>query len=51
MYGGFSKLRGGLYMNLKFDHLKMGLGTENVVGLISRKGLGQSFYLKLRCDI
>lgn len=48
-YGGFANFRGGIYTGMNFDHLSIGLGTENIVGMISRKGNGQSLYLRVRC--
>ncbi len=48
-YGGFANFRGGLYAGMNFDHLSVGLGTENIIGMISKKGNGQSLYLRVRC--
>ena len=48
-YGGFANFRGGLYAGMNFDHFSFGLGTENIVGMISRKGNGQSLYLRVKC--
>jgi hypothetical protein len=50
-YGGFAGLRAGLYSNLSFDKFKMGLGTDNFIGMVSKRGNGQSLYLKLQCTI
>ena len=50
-YGGFAGLRAGLYSNLSFDKFKMGIGTDNFIGIVSKKGNGQSLYLKLQCTI
>ena len=50
-YGGFGKFRTGLYTNLRIKKCSLGLATENLIGLFSKKGSGQSFYLKFRCAI
>lgn len=48
-YGGFSNFRGGFYTGVNFDHISAGVGTENLVGVFSKKGNGQSLYLRIRC--
>lgn len=48
-YGGFTNFRGGLYANLDFDQISLGLASENIIGLVSKKGNGQSFFIRLRC--
>ena len=48
-YGGFTNFRGGLYANMDFDKLSVGLASENIIGLVSKKGNGQSFFIRLRC--
>jgi len=48
-YGGFTNFRGGLYANMDFDKISVGLSSENIVGLVSKKGSGQSFFIRLRC--
>ncbi len=51
-YGGFGKLRGGLYASAKFGNYSIGLSSENVVGWFSRKNSsGQSINLRLRWAI
>lgn len=50
-YGGFGKFRGGLYTNLVFGNYSVGVATENIVGLVSKKGMGQSLFVKLRCAL
>ena len=48
-YGGFGKLRGGLYAGAKFGNYSIGLSSENVVGWFSPKhSSGQSINLRLR---
>lgn len=48
-YGGFTNFRGGLYANMNFEKISVGLATENIIGLVSKKGSGQSLYIRLRC--
>lgn len=48
-YGGFTNFRGGLYANLDFDKISVGLASENIIGLVSKKGSGQSLFIRLRC--
>ena len=48
-YGGFTNFRGGLYASVDVKKFSVGLATENIVGLVSKKGSGQSLYLRLRC--
>lgn len=48
-YGGFTNFRGGLYANADFDNISVGLATENIVGLVSKKGSGQSLFIRFRC--
>lgn len=48
-YGGFGKLRGGLYAGAKFGNYSIGLSSENVVGWFTpRNSSGQSLNLRLR---
>ena len=48
-YGGFTNFRGGVYANLDFDQISVGLASENIVGLVSKTGNGQSLFIRLRC--
>lgn len=48
-YGGFAKFRGGFYASYHANKFSVGLGTENVIGLVSQKGSGESLYLRLGC--
>ena len=50
-YGGFAGFKTGIYSNISFDKFQMGLGTDNLIGMLSKRGNGQSLYLKLRCTI
>ena len=48
-YGGFGKLRGGLYAGAKFGNYSVGLSSDNVVGWFAPKNSsGQSVNLRLR---
>jgi hypothetical protein len=48
-YGGFAGFKAGLYTHTSFNKISIGLSTENIVGLISKKGSGQSVFLRMRC--
>ena len=51
-YGGFGKLRGGLYASAKFNNYSIGLSSENIVGWFApRNSSGQSINLRLRWAI
>lgn len=51
-YGGYTNLRFGLYAQMKFSDFSLGIGTEDVVGLTSKKaGRGGSAVLRLRYKI
>lgn len=50
-YGGFAKFKTGIYANLAWDKFQAGFGTDNIIGMVSKKGNGQSIFLKLRCTI
>lgn len=50
-YGGFAGFKTGIYANISFAKFHAGLGTDNLIGALSKKGNGQSLYLKLRCTI
>lgn len=48
-YGGFSRFKVGLYSDVHFWKLNLGLGTENLLGFVSKKANGQSLLVRLRC--
>lgn len=48
-YGGFTNFRGGLYANVNFNKISVGLASENIIGLVSKKGSGQSLFIRFRC--
>lgn len=50
-YGGFAKFKAGLYAGLGWDKFQAGFGTDNMIGVVSKKGNGQSLYIKLKCTI
>lgn len=50
-YGGFSKFRPGVYLELKKGIFSGALATENVWGLLSKNAYGESLILRLTCDI
>ncbi len=41
-YGGFGNFRGGIYFNYRFKNGSLGIGTDDVYGLISKNGFGKS---------
>ncbi len=50
-YGGFGKLRGGIYAGAQFKKYSVGLSSENITGWFTRNSSGQSFYIRLGCAI
>jgi hypothetical protein len=48
-FGGFSKVRGGTYLQFDYAAFSCGISTENIVGLLSSKGYGRSLQFRLRC--
>ncbi len=46
-YGNFGNLKGGLYATLIFDKFNWMIGTDNLVGVVSRAGTGESVVTKL----
>ncbi len=48
-YGGFTNVRGGLYSSIKFDKFALGIATEDIVGMVSKKGTGRSLFIRLKC--
>ncbi|TNE55943.1 MAG: hypothetical protein EP338_01805 [Bacteroidetes bacterium] len=51
VYGGFGGFRSGLYVNYASNKLYMGLGTEDIYGLISGKGFGKMLNFRLVCAL
>lgn len=50
-YGGYTTLRLGLYSQLTFEKFTLGISSEDIVGIVSKTGKGQSFILRLRLKI
>jgi len=50
-YGGFSRFRTGLYAQFDLKMCAVGISTEDLVGVISKNGMGQSIILRLRMKI
>lgn len=48
-YGGFGKLRGGIYAGARFNNYSVGLSSENVAGWVTKNSSGQSFFIRLSC--
>lgn len=48
-YGGFGTFRAGFYASLKYKAFNLGLGTEDIYGLVSKNAFGESFNFRLRC--
>lgn len=49
--GGFSRVKLGFYSNFKISKWSIGIATQDVYGVLSKKGLGQSFLIRVRCKI
>lgn len=50
-YGGYGKFRLGLYGNYSTDKFQIGLGSEDVLGLLLNKQFGQSVVLRLKMSL
>jgi hypothetical protein len=50
-YGGFTNFRVGLYSQIKFSSWSFGLATEDLVGMVSPNGRGQSIITRLRVKL
>jgi hypothetical protein len=50
-YGGFTTLRFGLYSQIKLNKFALGISSENLVGIFSSEGKGQSVILRLRLQL
>jgi hypothetical protein len=46
-YGGFTTFRAGIYSQVKINKAYLGVGSEDLYGLVSNRGRGQSAYLRL----
>lgn len=50
-FGGYTSFRFGLYTSFAVKTLNVGLATENLLGLISSKGMGNSVMIRLNWKI
>lgn len=48
-YGGFTGLRTGIYTNYSINKVSIGIASENIIGVINKKGNGQSLIVRLQC--
>lgn len=48
-YGGFSLFRASFYVNYNLSKFGIGLGTDNIIGMVSDKGFGQSYNFRVSC--
>ena len=49
--GGFSRVRMGFYSNFKISIWSVGIATQDLYGVLSKKGYGNSFLIRVRCKI
>lgn len=47
IYGGFAKFRMGFYTQYNYKNIHFGIGSENIIGALSKKGMGQSLHFRL----
>lgn len=50
-YGGYTSFRGGLYASFKMKKIHLGIGTEDVYGLVSKNALGESLNIRMRWSL
>lgn len=50
-YGGFSNFRLGFYSNFRYKNWTAGIASQDMYGLISKNGFGQSLLIRIRCKI
>jgi hypothetical protein len=50
-YGGFGKIRSGLYLSYLARKITVSLGTDDFLGYVSKNGFGQSLIFKLTWKI
>ena len=50
-YGGYTTFRGGLYAGIKMNKINLGIGTEDVYGLVSKNALGESLNIRMRWSL
>lgn len=49
--GGFGRPRASVILNAHFPKFNIGLSTNDIYGLVARKGLGKSLLIQMRCAI
>ncbi len=47
-YGGYTTLRFGMYSQVTLKNFNIGISSEDLIGMVSKKGKGQSIILRLR---
>lgn len=47
IYGGFAKFRLGFYTQYNYKNMNLGIGSENIIGALSKNGNGESIHLRL----
>lgn len=47
-YGGFGGLRGGIYFDFKLKNVAIGIATNSIYGIISKRGFGISSQFRLK---
>lgn len=50
-YGGFGGFRAGFYSNVNLPKIQIGIGTEDILGFISKNAFGESLNLRVRCKL
>ena len=50
-FGGFSNFRIGAYSSIRLKNWAIGIASQDVYGMISKKGFGQSLLFRVRCKI
>lgn len=46
-YGGFGEFRGGVYFDFRMKHFALGLATNDIYGLCSKRGYGASAQIRM----
>ena len=50
-YGGFGGFRTGIYATYVSKSIQISIGTEDVIGLVSQNGFGQSLITRIKWDL
>lgn len=48
-YGGFTGLRLGFYTDVDVKSFNFSIGSEDLIGMVSKSGVGQSLLFRVRC--